>query len=76
MSDIPEGVCCHDDSIYIFLGKSKIVRVLTFDGDLKPISTFTLPNYKGDGNILFVNQTFLTIADKTDTIRMYRLHND
>lgn len=75
LSDIPEGVCCHEDSIYIFLRKSKIVRVLTFAGHLKPISTFTLPNYKGDGNILFVNQTFLTIADKTDTIRMYRLHN-
>lgn len=76
LSDIPEGVCCHDDSIYIFLRESKIVRVLTFDGHLKPISTFTLQNYKGDGNILFANQTFLTIADKTDTIRMYRLQNN
>lgn len=73
LSDIPEGVCCHGDSIYIYLRESKLVRVLSFEGDLKPISTLRLPNYDGDGNMLLATKTFLAVADMSDTIRIYNI---
>ncbi|CAC5379900.1 unnamed protein product [Mytilus coruscus] len=73
LNDTPEGVCFDDGKIYVFLRESKVVRVLSVDGDLKPVSTLRLPNYFGDGNALFVGRNLLSVIDKTDLIRMYKL---
>ncbi|XP_052074931.1 uncharacterized protein LOC127712499 [Mytilus californianus] len=71
--DTPEGVCFYDGRILVFLRKSKVVRVLSVEGDLKPVSTLRLSNYFGDGNSLIVCRNLLTVIDKTDLIKIYKL---
>ncbi|XP_052074922.1 uncharacterized protein LOC127712497 isoform X2 [Mytilus californianus] len=73
LNDTPEGVCFYDGKIFVFLRESKVVRVLSVDGDLKPVSTLRLPNYFGDGNSLFVGRNLLSVIDKTELIRIYKL---
>ena len=73
LNDTPEGVCFYDGRIYVFLRESKIVRVLSVEGDLKPVSTLRLSNYFGDGNNLIVCRNLLTVIDKTDLIKIYKL---
>ncbi|XP_071178194.1 uncharacterized protein [Mytilus edulis] len=75
LNDTPEGVCFDDGKIYVFLRESKAVRVLSVDGDLKPVSTLKIPNYFGDGNSLVVGRNLLSVIDKTELIRLYKLQS-
>lgn len=75
MSDKPEGVCCSDDSIHVYLRESKVLRAISFDGDLKPMSTYRLAEYEGDGANITYNKSrkLIGVVDKTDIIRTYKL---
>ncbi|CAC5373589.1 unnamed protein product [Mytilus coruscus] len=73
LNDTSEGVSFYNGKIYMFLRESQVVRVLSVEGDLNPTSTFKLPHYIGDGSSLIVCRNLLTLIDKTNSIKIYKL---
>lgn len=75
LHDKPEGLCCSDDRIFVYLRESKIVRALFFNGDLMPRSTYCFAEYDGDGTRISLNhdRNLIGVIDKTEVFRLYKL---
>ncbi|XP_069135293.1 uncharacterized protein [Argopecten irradians] len=69
----PEGIYCRDGMLFVFLGDSRTLLLMTDRGHLLPKCMIKLQHYQQSGHAIFVGQDIIAVTDLSDSINLFKL---
>lgn len=69
----PEGIFCRDGVLFVFLGDTRTILLLTESGHLLPKCFIKLQHYQQNGHAIFVGQDILAVTDLSDSLHLFKI---